>query len=136
MKGYQALYGAVTLIMLKTEMKGLNMKEMRCLRSMGSVDRIDPVRFEEMRRKTGVTRETVIGAEYVEIVWPCGENLNGSNRRGFWLQMRLKERLYRRWMDNVKGAMNETAFSLQQCRIHLCDRKNWIKIGCLNVHAV
>jgi len=52
-----ALYGAETWKVGAAERRRLNVMEMRCLRSMCGVTRIDRVRNEEMRRRTGVVRE-------------------------------------------------------------------------------
>ena len=51
-----ALYGAETWSMGAAE-KRLNVAEMKCLRGMCGVTRMDRIRNEEVRRRTGVTRE-------------------------------------------------------------------------------
>ncbi len=52
-----ALYGVETWNMGAEERKRLNVMEMRCLRSMCGVARMDRVRNEEVRRRTGVVKE-------------------------------------------------------------------------------
>ncbi len=51
-----ALYGAETRNMGAAERKRLNVMEMRCLRSMCGVTRMDRVRNEEVRRRAGVVK--------------------------------------------------------------------------------
>ncbi len=50
------LYGAETWSMGAAERKRLNVMEMRCLRSMCGVTRMDWVRNEEVQRRTGCKR--------------------------------------------------------------------------------
>ncbi len=52
-----ALYGAETWNMGAAGRKRLNVMEMRCLRNMCGVTRMDRVRNEEVRRRTGVVKE-------------------------------------------------------------------------------
>ncbi len=51
-----ALYGAEPWNMGEAERKRLNVMEMRCLRSMCGVTRMDLVRNEEVRRRTEVVK--------------------------------------------------------------------------------
>ncbi len=53
-----ALYGAETWNMGAAERKRLNVMEMRCLRNMCGVTRMDWVRNEEVRRRTGGCKRT------------------------------------------------------------------------------
>ncbi len=52
-----ALYGDETWNMGAAERKRLNVMEMRCLRSMCRVTRMDQMRNEEVRRRTSVVEE-------------------------------------------------------------------------------
>ncbi len=58
-----ALYGAETWNMRAAESKRLNVMEMRCLRSMCGVTRMDRVRNDEVQRRTGVVKELAERAE-------------------------------------------------------------------------
>ena len=58
-----AFYGAETWNMEAAERRILNVMEMRCLRSMCGITRMDQVRNEEVRRRTGVIRELADRAE-------------------------------------------------------------------------
>ena len=54
-----ALSGAETWCMAEAENKKFNVVEMRCLRSMCGVTRMDQVRNEEVQRRTGVIKELI-----------------------------------------------------------------------------
>ncbi len=51
------LYGAETCNMEEADRRRLNVIEIRCLRNMCEVTRMDRVRNEEVQRRTGVVRE-------------------------------------------------------------------------------
>ncbi|XP_076038213.1 uncharacterized protein LOC143023538 isoform X2 [Oratosquilla oratoria] len=108
-----ALYGTETWNMTEEERRSLNVLEMKCLRSMIGVTRLDRVRNEEVRRRTGVERELgdrvderVLGwfghmermseERLVKEVWNA--EVEGVNMRG---HPRM------RWMDGVKGALQK-----------------------------
>ena len=57
-----------------TERQKLNVFEMKCLRSMTVVSRLDRVRNEVMRARTGVRREFAARYHCFEMVWSCGED--------------------------------------------------------------
>ena len=52
-----ALYGAEAWGMRSTERRKVNVLEMKCLRSLMGVSRMDRIRNEEVRRRTGIGRE-------------------------------------------------------------------------------
>ena len=52
-----ALYGAEAWGMSSTERRKVNVLEMKCLRSLVRVSRMDRVRNEEVRRRAGIERE-------------------------------------------------------------------------------
>ena len=52
-----ALYGAEAWGIRSTERRKVNDLEMRCLRSLVGVSRVDRVRNEEVRRRAGIERE-------------------------------------------------------------------------------
>ena len=51
------LYGAEAWCMRSAERRKVNVLEMKCLRSLVGVSRIDRVRNEEVRRRAGIERE-------------------------------------------------------------------------------
>ena len=126
-----ALYGAETWNMRAAERRRLNVMEMRCLRSMCGVTRMDRVRNEEVRRRTGVVRELADRAEQGVLRWfghmerMDGERLvkkiNGSDARG----VRLRGRPRMGWMDGVKRALDARGMSVEQGRVVARDRDEW-----------
>ena len=52
----------------------VNVLEMKCLRSLFGVSRMDRVRNEEVRRRAGIEMELASRAESTEMVWACGKN--------------------------------------------------------------
>ena len=79
-----ALYGAKTWGMRSAERMKVNFLVMKCLRSFVGVSRMDRVRNEEVRRRTGIERELASKAnqrvlrwfwhveKWMSIVWPEG----------------------------------------------------------------
>ena len=60
-----ALYGAETWGMRSAERRKVNVLEMKCLRSLVGVSRMDRVRNEEVRRRSGMQRELVSRVEQI-----------------------------------------------------------------------
>ena len=58
-----ALYGAEAWGMRSTERRKVNVLEMKCLRSLVGVSRMDRVRNEEVRRRAGIERESASRAD-------------------------------------------------------------------------
>ena len=79
-----ALYGAEAWGMRSAERRKVNVLEMKCLRSLVGVSRIDRVRNEQVRRRAGIERELASRAdqrvlrwfgmwkEWMSTVWPEG----------------------------------------------------------------
>ena len=58
-----ALYGAEAWGMRSAERRKVNVLEMKCLRSLVGVSRMDRVRNEEVRRRAGIERELATRAD-------------------------------------------------------------------------
>ena len=119
-----ALYGAKAWGMRSAERRKVNVLEMKCLRSLLGVWRMDRVGNEEVRRRAGVERELAIRAdqrglrlfgqvkrmdEYrmarrVLMAEVCGGRVRGSPRLG--------------WMDGVKVALRPTYTMPHNRRLH------------------
>ena len=72
-----ALYGAEAWGMRGAERKKVNVLEMKCLRSLVGVSRMDRVRNEEERIRAGIETELAARANrriHVGMVWACGKN--------------------------------------------------------------
>ena len=72
------LYRAEAWDLRSAERRKVNVLEMKCLRSLVGVSRMDRVRNEEVRRRAGIERELASRADHrsesIEMVWACGKN--------------------------------------------------------------
>ena len=64
-----ALYGAEAWGMRSAERKDVNVLEMKCLRSVVGVSRMDRVRNEEVRRRAGIEMELASRADQRVLRW-------------------------------------------------------------------
>ena len=64
-----ALYGAEAWGMRSAERRKVNVLEMKCLRSLGGVSRMDRVRNEDVRRRAGTERELACRADKRVLRW-------------------------------------------------------------------
>ena len=64
-----ALYGAEALGMRSAERRKVNVLEMKCLRSLVGVSRMDTVRNEDMCRRAGIERELSSIADQRVLRW-------------------------------------------------------------------
>ena len=125
------LYGSETWGLKVNERNRLNVFEMRCLRSMCGVSRLDRLRNEEIRRRMGVTKE-------------MAERVDESVLRWFGHMERMdEERLTKRvwkmevagqrgrgrprygWMDGVRRALGVRAIGMAVARMRAIDRNDW-----------
>ena len=69
------LYGAEAWGMRSAERRKVNVLEIKWLRSLVGVSRMDKVRNEEVRRRAGIERELASRADLsIKMVWACGKN--------------------------------------------------------------
>ena len=64
-----ALYGAVAWGMSSAERRKVNVLEMKCLRSLVGVSRMDKVRNEDVRRRAGIEWELASRADQRVLRW-------------------------------------------------------------------
>ena len=64
-----ALYGAEAWGMRSAERRKMNVLEIKCLRSLVGVSRMDRVRNEEVRRRAGIKMELASGADQSVLRW-------------------------------------------------------------------
>ena len=70
-----ALYGAEACGVRSAERRKVNVLEMKCLRSLVGVSRMDRGRNEEVRSRAGIERELASRADQsIEMIWACGNN--------------------------------------------------------------
>ena len=66
---------AETWALKEREKKRLNEMEIKCLRSMCAVTRMDSIRNLEIKRRVGVQNKLSERVEYcAEVVWTCKKN--------------------------------------------------------------
>ena len=105
--------------------------EMRCLRSMCGVTRLDRVRNEEVRRRTGVVKGLAERAEQGLLRWfghverMDEEHLVKRIIRSDAMGERPRGRPRMGWMDGVKRALDERGMSVERGRMIVRDRSNW-----------
>ncbi|WP_435325978.1 hypothetical protein, partial [Klebsiella pneumoniae] len=98
------------------------------------VTRMDRVRNEEVRRRTGVLQEMSARAEQRVLQWfghvermdeeRLVKKIAESEARG----VRLRGRPRMGWMDSVKRALDVRGLSVEQGRIAVRDRNEWRRI--------
>ena len=124
-------YGSECWGMKVSERQKLNVFEMRCLRSMAGVSRIDRVRNEVVRQRTGVGIELARRVDMNVLRWfghvermenECllkrvmNARVNGRGARG-------RPRLG--WMDGVKRALGDRGMDVREARERARDRSDW-----------
>ena len=129
-----ALYGSETWSMGVAEKRKLNVMEMKCLRSMCGVTRMDRVRNEEVRRRTGVRKELSGRAEQSVLRWFGHMERMDEDRmvkkimRSDAGGARLRGRPRLGWMEGVKRALSERGMSVEQGRMIVRDRNEWRRV--------
>ena len=72
-----ALYGAEALGMRSAEGRNVNGLEMKYLRSLVGVSRMDRLRNEDVHMRAGIKKELASRADqlvFIKMVWTCGRN--------------------------------------------------------------
>ena len=124
-------YGSECWGMKVSERQKLNVFEMRCLRSMVGVSRMDRVRNEVVRQRTGVEIELGTRVDMNVLRWfghvermenerllkrVMNARVNGRGARG-------RPRLG--WMDGVKRALQDRGMDVREARERARDRNDW-----------
>ena len=110
------LYGAEAWGMGSAERRKVNVLEMKCLRSLVGVSRMDSVMNGEVRMRAGIERELGSRADQRVLRW-------------FGHVKRMDE--YRMasmvldWMDGVKVAVGNRGMTVEAARQFANDRKEW-----------
>lgn len=128
------LYGAESWGTRAAERQKLNVFEMRCLRSMAGVTRLDRIRNEEVRRRTGVGRELATQVDRSVLRWFGHMERMEDERltkkvmkaRASGEQMRGRPRFG--WMDGVKRGLRDRGLSVEEAKEYARDRSGWVEI--------
>ena len=117
--------------MRSAERKKVNVLEMKCLRSLVGVSRIDRVRNEEVRWKAGIERELASRADRRVLRWfGHVERIDAYRmaRRVLMAEVsggRVGMRPRLGWMDGVKLALGNRGMTVEAARQCAKDRKEW-----------
>ena len=108
-----ALYGAEAWGMRSAERRKVKVLEMKCLRSLVGVSRMDRVRNEEVRRRAGIERELVSRGDQRVLRWFRHVERMDEHRMARRVLMaeisggRARERPMLRWMDGCEGGLGQ-----------------------------
>ena len=124
-------YGSESCGLKVTERQKLNVFEMKCLRSMTGVSRLDRVRNEVVRARTSVRRELAAKVDMNVLRW-FGHVERMDNERLLKKVMNAKVdgRSARRrprfgWMDGVKRALNDRRMDVKEASENTRNRNEW-----------
>ena len=125
------MYGSESWGMKVTERQKLNVFEMKCLRSMTGVSRLDRVRNEVVRARTGVRRELAARVDVNVLRW-VGHVERMDNERLLKKVMNAKVdgrsargRPRFGWMDGVKRALNDRRMDIREASERARNRNEW-----------
>ena len=124
-------HGSESWGMTVTERQKLNVFEMKCLRSMTGASRLDSVRNEVVRARTGVRRELAARVDMNVLRW-FGHVERMDNER---LLKKVKNakvdgrsargRPRFGWMDGVKRALNDRRMDTREASERARNRNEW-----------
>ena len=126
-----AMYGAETWNVREAERNRLDVFEMRCLRSMVGVTRMDRVRNEEVRRRTGMVRKMSERVDqrvlswYGHVVRMDEERLTKRVWKASVSGVNLRGRPRKGWMEGVERALSMRGLSVEQGRRSASNRREW-----------
>ena len=117
--------------MRSAERTKVNVLEMKFLRSLVGVSRMDRVRNEEMRMKAGIERELASRADQRVLRWFGNVERMDDYRMARRVLMaevsegRVRGRPRLGWMDVVKVALGNRGMAVEAARQCAKDRKEW-----------
>ena len=126
-----ALYGAAAWGMRSAERRKVNVLEMKCLRSLVGVSRMDRVRNEEVRGRAGIEMELASRADQRVLRWfGHVERMDDYHmaRRVLMSKVsggRVRGRPRLGWMDGVKVALGNRGMTVEAARQCAKDLKAW-----------
>ena len=126
-----ALYGAEAWGMRSAERRKVNVLDMKCLRSLIGVSRMDRVRNEEVCRRAGVEMELASRADQRVLRW-FGDvermDYYRMTRRVLMAEVsggRVRGRPRLGWMDGANVALGNKGMTVEAARQCAKDRKEW-----------
>jgi len=130
----KVLYGSEVWCMSASERKKLEVFEMKCLRRICGVNRMDRVRNEEIKRRCGVKRGVLERADERLLKWfGHMERMEGDRlvRRVYEADVegeRGRGRPKRRWLDDVKEALGNRGMGAEEGEERAWDREGWTDV--------
>ena len=118
-----ALYGVEAWGIRSAERRKVNVLEMKCLRSLVGVSRMDKVSNEEVRRRTGIEREVASRADQRVLRWFGHVERMDEYRMARRVLMaevsggRLRGRPRLGWKDGVKVALGNRGMTVEAAKI-------------------
>ena len=117
--------------MRSAERRKVNVLEMKCLRSLVGVSRMDRVKNEEVRRRAGIERALTSRADMRVLRWFVHVKRMDEYRmarrvlmtEGSGRRLRGIQRLG--WMDGVKMALGNRGMTVEAAQQSAKDRKEW-----------
>ena len=117
--------------MRSADKRKVNVLEMKCLRSLLGVSRMDRVRNEEVRRRGGIERELASRAYQRVLRWFGHVERMDEYRMEKMVLMaevsggRVRGKPKLGWMDGVKVALGNRGKTVEAARQCTKDRKDW-----------
>ena len=117
-----ALYGAEAWGMRSAERRKVNVLEMKCLRNLVGVSRMDRVRNKEVRRTAGIERELVSRTDQRVLRWFGHVERMDEYRMARRVLMaevsgrRVRGRPKLGWMDGVKVTLGNRGITVEAAR--------------------
>ena len=124
-------YGSESWGMKVAERQRLNVFEMRCLRSMAGVSRIDRIRNEVVRERTGVGKELAARVDRNVLRWfGHVERMEDDRLLKRVMNARVTGRGVRGrprfgWLDGVKRALRDRGMDVAEASERARDRNEW-----------
>ena len=125
------MYGSESWGMKVTERQKLNVFEMKCLRSMTGVSRLDRPRNEVVRARTGVRRKLATRVDMNVLRWfGQVERMNNERLPEKVMNVKVDGRSARGrtrfgWMDGVKRSLNDRRMDVREASEHARNRNEW-----------
>ena len=126
-----ALNGVEAWGMRSAERRKVNVLEMKCLRSLVGVSRMERVSNEEVHRRAGIERELASRADQRVLRWIGHVERMDEDRMDRRVLMaevcggRVRGRPRLGWMDGVKVALGNRGMTVLAARQCAKDRKEW-----------
>ena len=117
--------------MRSAESRKVNVLEMKCLRSLVGVSRMDRVRNEAVRRRAGIERELPSRVDQRVLRWFSHVERMDEYRMARRVLMaevsggRVRGTLRLGWMDGVKVSFGDRRITVEAARQCAKDRKEW-----------